>query len=240
MKKDKSINPNSKAIELLAVGLDLLEGKKGERGEKGETGEQGPAGKDSTVPGPKGDKGDTGPKGADGKDGKPGKDGKDGKDGKQGPKGDKGDTGPQGPKGEDAQPVTPDVILDVTTPIIIQNVQKAVASKTASLSELDDVDLTQATITNGKYVIGGGTGSIADTFETVSQNLNTYPFTYNYTGDFITSIDYTTPTGTITKTIAYTGDLLTSITLSGDTPESILLTKTITYSGSTPTGVTYS
>lgn len=35
-----------------------------------------------------------------------------------------------------------------------------ISSKTYSLSELDDVDLSGATISNGKYVIGGGSGAV--------------------------------------------------------------------------------
>lgn len=226
-KKDKSINHNSKAIELLALGLDLLEGKPGGKGEKGDTGEQGPAGKDSTVPGPKGDKGDIGPKGADGKDGKTGPAGKDGKDGEQGPKGDKGDTGPQGPKGEDAKPVTPEVILEVTTPLIIQNVQKAVASKTVSASEVDGL----------AEFVAQNSASSASTFETVSKNLDASGATLNYTGDNLTSIEYANG---ITKTLNYTGDNLTSVVLSGSTPAGIDLTKTLSYTGDNLTGVVYS
>lgn len=215
-KKDKSINPNSKAIELLAVGLDLLEGKKGERGEKGEKGEKGDTGADSTVPGPKGEKGDVGPKGADGKDGKSGKDGKDGKDGKQGPKGDKGDTGPAGRDGKDALPVTPEVILDVTTPIIIQNVQRAVASKTVSASEVDGL---------AQFVIDNAPGSTTTwsyyaTTWSVEPTLNTTitgGTVYDYTLDGTTRYRFVPTVYDATEDAFYTtfgGGLLTGLIVS--------------------------
>lgn len=78
------------------------------------------------------------------------------------------------------------------------------------------------------------------TFEVISKNLYTYPYVLNYTGDNLTSIVYTTDTGTITKTFAYTGDNLISITLSGDTPNGIDLIKTLTYTGENLTSIAYS
>jgi hypothetical protein len=233
---DNSKKQPTSALELLALGIELLDGKKGDRGEKGDKGDTGEKGADSTVPGPRGADGKDGVDGIDGKDGR---DGKDGKDGEQGPK---GDTGPQGPAGvngkdgKDGESVTPELLMQVTMPVIVQNVQKAVASRTYSLSELDDVDLTQAPVLNGKYVIGAGTGSLADTYETINQNLSATDASFTYTGDKITSVTY----GDIIKTIAYSGDTLVSITLSGNTPDGIDLVKTFTYDGSTVTGYVYS
>lgn len=135
-KPDKSIDPNSKAIELLALGLDLLEGKKGDRGEKGEQGEPG---KDSVVPGPQGPQGERGEKGDSGepgKDGVNGKNGRDGADGKDGEKGEKGDPGEKGEPGQSAEAVAVETIVDITMPIIVQNVQKAVAAKTYDATEV--------------------------------------------------------------------------------------------------------
>jgi hypothetical protein len=79
-----------------------------------------------------------------------------------------------------------------------------------------------------------------DTFETTSQNLKAYPFVLNYTMWVLTSIVYTVPAWTITKTLNYTGDKLTSVVLSGSTPSWIDLTKTLSYTGDSLTGVTYS
>jgi hypothetical protein len=81
--------------------------------------------------------------------------------------------------------------------------------------------------------------SVDETFETVSKNLKSYPYVLNYTGSQLTSIVYTLPAGSITKTLNYAGTKLTSIVLSGSTPLGINLTKTLTYSGSTLTGVSY-
>ncbi len=182
-KKDKSIKTHSKAIELLAVGLDLLEGKQGARGEKGDTGAEGPAGKDSTVPGPKGDKGDIGPAGKDGKDGAPGKDGRDGVDGKDGKQGPKGDTGPQGPAGKDAEEVTPNFILDVTTPLIVQNVQKAVSSKTYSASEIEGLAtfIAENSSSTATWVFYATTWSTEPTLNTSIAGGDVYDYTLDGT-----------------------------------------------------------
>jgi hypothetical protein len=80
-------------------------------------------------------------------------------------------------------------------------------------------------------------GSLAQSFETVSKNLDAANATLNYTGDKLTSIVYANG---ITKTLNYTGDNLTSVVLSGNTPGGIDLTKTLSYTGDNLTGVTYS
>ena len=72
-------------------------------------------------------------------------------------------------------------------------------------------------------------GYISNSFETVSKNLRSYPHTSTDDWIDVTSIIYTTPTGTITKTFNRTGWVITSIVLSGDTPSGISLTKTLTY-----------
>ena len=82
--------------------------------------------------------------------------------------------------------------------------------------------------------------SFQETFETVSKNLKGNPYALNYTSGKLTSIVYTLPNGTITKTLNYTGEKLTSIVLSGDTPSGINLTKTLSYTGDTLTSITYS
>jgi hypothetical protein len=82
--------------------------------------------------------------------------------------------------------------------------------------------------------------SVGDAFETVSKNLESAPYTLNYTGDNLTSVVYTVAAGTITKTLNYTDDNLTSIVFTGDTPSGIDLTKTLTYTGNNLTSVAYS
>jgi hypothetical protein len=87
---------------------------------------------------------------------------------------------------------------------------------------------------------GGSGGGQAITYETVSKNLNTNPYVLNYTSGDVTTIVYTTPSGTITKTLNYTSGNLTSIVLSGDTPFGIDLIKTLSYSGDNIIAVSYS
>ena len=88
---------------------------------------------------------------------------------------------------------------------------------------------------NVKTILG-----VQDTFETVSKNLKAYPASFNYTSGVLTSIVYTLPSGTITKTLNYTSGILTSIVLSGNTPSGIDLTKTLGYTGGGLTSITYS
>lgn len=87
----------------------------------------------------------------------------------------------------------------------------------------------------------GPTGSFADSFETVSKNLRSYPAALTYTLGQLTSIVYDLGGGdSITKTFGYSGGKLVTITLSGDTPSGIDLVKTFSYTGDNLTGVTYS
>ena len=86
----------------------------------------------------------------------------------------------------------------------------------------------------------GGSGLVS-TFEIVNKNLYAYPAALNYNGSGdITSVVYTVPGGTITKTLNYTSGDLTSIVLSGNTPAGINLTKTLNYTAGNLTGVSYS
>ena len=76
-------------------------------------------------------------------------------------------------------------------------------------------------------------------FEAISKNLDSNPYTLNYTGAQLTSIVYTMPYGTITKTFNYSLGKVVSIVLSGDTPAGISLMKTFTYSGDNLVAVGY-
>lgn len=80
----------------------------------------------------------------------------------------------------------------------------------------------------------------SSSFERISKNLSAYPYSINYSGDNISTIVYTLPSGTITKTFNYSGDNLSSIVLSGDVPSGIQLTKTFNYTGENLTSVAYS
>ena len=82
---------------------------------------------------------------------------------------------------------------------------------------------------------------LAETYESISQNLAGYPYTITYNGDDIDYITYDLGGGeSIVKTLNYTGDKLTSLVLSGDTPSGIDSTKTLNYTVDDLTSVTYS
>ena len=114
------------------------------------------------------------------------------------------------------------------------------------INELHDVLITSPV--NGQSLVWDGTASLwknqavlGYTFEAINKNLSAYAATlaYNVFGDLSTII-YTVPSGTITKTFNYTAGDLTSIVLSGNTPSGINLTKTLTYTTGNLTGVSYS
>lgn len=77
-------------------------------------------------------------------------------------------------------------------------------------------------------------------FETVSKNLKQYPASLSYTGAQLDSVTYTTPSGTVTKTLGYTSGKLTTITLSGaGMPGGISTVKTLSYTGDSLSGFSY-
>ena len=89
--------------------------------------------------------------------------------------------------------------------------------------------------------VGSGSGSISNTFETLVNNLNTYPFVINRTSGKISSIVYTVPAGEITQTITRTSGKISSRVLSGDLPVGLLeTTQTITRTGNKISSVSYS
>lgn len=138
-------------------------GPQGKQGEKGFTGERG-------IQGEKGFTGDKGERGIDGSKGEKGKDGDNGKDGAKGAKGEKGEAGKDGvtPKIEEVE-ISYTQVKD--TPNIQEIVRVATqSSKTTSLVELDDVDYSSLTKTNGKYILGGG----ASTFLALTDTPDTY------------------------------------------------------------------
>lgn len=83
-------------------------------------------------------------------------------------------------------------------------------------------------------------GSAADSFESVSQNIGDWNKAFAYTGSDLTTITYTKLAETIVKTFNYSGGNLSTIVLSGDTPDGIPLTKTFAYSGENVSSITYS
>lgn len=158
---------DNKAVEVGEQGF-TVKGIKGDKGDKGDTGEQGK----------KGDQGEQGVNGLDGADGvngidgTSGKNGMDGKDGINGTDGKKGKDGSNGKDGKDGTEIAPDEIVskleslpqgkrlkyDFLDGVPAYTQLKRQSSKTVSLIELDDVDLTGLTKTNGKYLLGSGSG----------------------------------------------------------------------------------
>lgn len=114
-------------------------------------------------------------------------------------------------------------------------------SLTLSSGESGDVSAYLVALAKGDKGDGGDPGIIDDTFELYSKNLKSYPYALSYTGEKLTSITYTTPDGSVVKTLNYTGDELTSIVLSGAAvPAAINKTKTLSYTSGKLTGVAYS
>ena len=109
----------------------------------------------------------------------------------------------------------------------------------------DLLDIARPGVNNFKQTVSDFTAQISTSlfnfYEIVNKNLKSYPAALNYNGSGdITSVVYTVPGGTITKTFNYTSGDLTSIVLSGNTPAGINLTKTLNYTAGNLTGVSYS
>ena len=128
------------------------------------------------------------------------------------------------------------VKLSASDPTAGYVADKFVAGTGITLSEGTGADENKLKITNSLDL----SSYLKQTFESVSKNIKSYPYELNYTGDTLTSMVYTVPAGTITKTFNYTGDILNTIVLSGDTPSGISLTKTFTYVGGNVSEIIYS
>lgn len=148
--------------------FSMLRGNQGMPGEKGPQGEQG-------IPGPAGIQGIEGKEGIRGEKGDKGEQGPMGSQGPEGQQGIPGAQGNQGKDGRNGNDGSPDKSEDILKKIkgmigwddikdkpnlesyiggIMQKFRQA--SKTVSLIELDDVDLSGVPIVNNKYVLGGG------------------------------------------------------------------------------------
>jgi len=109
------------------------------------------------------------------------------------------------------------------------------------------ITLTGTQLSNGAEYTITSNASEADTlqsvierwatFEAYNKNLLSYPYEIEETSWTITTIVYTTPTGTITKVITEVSPTVTTIVLSG-IPAGLPTTKTITEW--TSTLITYS
>ena len=71
---------------------------------------------------------------------------------------------------------------------------------------------------------GGGSATLAlsTTFETISKNLNAYPYGITYGATFIQAIVYNIGTTFILKSFGFSNGLLYTIQLSGGVPSGVL------------------
>lgn len=82
---------------------------------------------------------------------------------------------------------------------------------------------------------------LGETFETVSKNLRSYPYTLSYSGGELVAIVYNLGGGqTIVKNLVRVGGVLTQVVLTGSTPTGGTLTKNLSYTDGNLTGVSYS
>lgn len=175
-----------------------------------------------------------------------GKDGRDGKDGQtivgpQGPAGKEvhGKDGRDGRDGNDGVSVVDAYFAaDNSLVLVLSNGEEIDAGAPYGLGQGNGGNINVLTQT-GETSESLAKKYVAFAFETVSKNLRSANGVINFTGDFLTSINYADG---ITKTLNYNGGgLLTSVVLSGSTPADIKLTKTFTWDASDlPTSFTYS
>jgi hypothetical protein len=87
----------------------------------------------------------------------------------------------------------------------------------------------------------GPIGDIPTTFETISNNIRSFPYVINRSVEgVITSVVYTAPAeGTITKSFTYSAGVLSTVTLSGPALDGVVYTKTLTYDAGLVTGASY-
>ena len=82
---------------------------------------------------------------------------------------------------------------------------------------------------------------VAPSFETFAKNLRAYPASFGYAGDgTLETVAFTTPDGTVTKTLGYASGQLVTLTLSGALPSGIDTVKTLVYAGDSLASVSYS
>lgn len=111
---------------------------------------------------------------------------------------------------------------------------------TSGIKEIIAGDNITVDNSNLGYPVISSTGS-TETFESVSKNIKSYPYTIAYSGGDVSTITYDLGGGLeVVKTFGYTSGDVTTVTLSGDTPAGIDLIKTISYSGGAVDNIVYS
>ena len=154
---------NTSKNELATAFYGMLRGPIGKTGDTGKQGEKGDTGADSQVQGPIGETGEVGQQGERGEQGYQGIQGLNGEKGQQGDAGVAGKDGidgKDGKKGDKGKDVDKEIIKEIQDKVdfVVQR-----SSKTVSLVELDDVNLTGLTQTAGKYNLGSGGGGTTPT-----------------------------------------------------------------------------
>jgi hypothetical protein len=144
------------------------------------------------------------------------------------------------------------IVGTLTANVIVSNTSITSANLTTSGNITASGVVSAANvITSGnvtaQYFVGNGsqlsgiTSTIATTFETVSRNLNAYPYIINRSNDTISNVVYTVPgSGIITKTFSYSSGLITSIAIYGPAIGPKTFAKNLTYVGTSVSGASYS
>ena len=180
---------------------------------------------------PKAKDGINGRDGIDGINGVDGKNGIDGLNGKDGINGKDGRDGLNGINGEDGKDGTGIESINYKDGYLYIYLTDGNVNK----FKLDIKTITKSGV---QYI--QSSSSVGDSFESISQNISSYPKTLNYTGLQLTSISFNLGNGKqITKTLNYTGEVLTSISLSGDVPMGVKLNKALEYDGDALVSVSY-
>jgi len=136
-------------------------------------------------------------------------------------------------------------IIQVSEPSAIEVTVEASNSSQITVEQSDSIsvevlDETNVSITIATQGERGPSGSVEESFETVSKNIKAWPATFNWVDGSLSSIVYSDGVSSITKSFSYSGGYLTQITLSGDTPLSASLIKSIVYSSGKPATISYS
>lgn len=134
------------------------------------------------------------------------------------------------------------IVTDNTTNIIVSPVITTVVDGGDSTNVVVEQQTTEIISAPNvtEIVIGEAVSGLAETFESVSKNLKAYPVALTYDNGILSSLAYTTPSGTITKTLGFVGGILTTVTLSGATPSGIALVKEFTYTDGAVSSINYS
>lgn len=127
------------------------------------------------------------------------------------------------------------------TKLLVRNSRPRMEITAPSGAPSVGLDSRNRLIDNSGVVVLDPQKVVLDTFETVSKGIRSYPANMEYVSGVLTTIVYTTPAGSVVKSLGYTSGLLTSIVLSGSgLPPGVQTTKTLSYTSGVLSGVNYS